>query len=118
MEKKLQVECEVVLASFESNTALRNNDVSGDFCGKFWHLLCLIELEVTGIGHLEKWGSSYTSCLWRNLCKIYFLQETHLNGELESQWKNEWGTEVIFSHESLSAHGFAKVFIMPSLKLC
>lgn len=33
--KKLQVECEVMLASFESNTALRNNDISGDFCRCF-----------------------------------------------------------------------------------
>lgn len=42
--------------------------------------------------------------------KTYFLQETLLNRELESQSKIEWDTEVIFWHQSLSAHGFAILF--------
>ena len=46
-EKKSQVECEVMLASFESNKAPRNNDISANFYRKFWHLLCLLELYVT-----------------------------------------------------------------------
>ena len=44
--KILPVECEVMLASFQSNKAPGNNSNSAKFHRKFWHLLCLIELDL------------------------------------------------------------------------
>ena len=45
-----------------------------------------------------------TWCLKRK-ADIIFLQETHSKIELEKQWKNEWGGEMLYSHGSLNYCG-------------
>ena len=44
---------------------------------------------------------------------ICFLQETHSALESESIWKNEWGTNIYFSHGSHNSRGVAT--LMPML---
>ena len=36
-----------------------------------------------------------------------FLQETHCTSELENTWKQEWGSDIIFSHGSSNSKGVA-----------
>ena len=36
-----------------------------------------------------------------------FLQETHLNKEIETQWRNEWGGKLLCSHGSSNSGGVA-----------
>ena len=36
-----------------------------------------------------------------------FLQETHSCKERETQWKKEWGAEILFSHGHTNARGVA-----------
>ena len=38
---------------------------------------------------------------------MIFLQETHSTVKTETQWKNEWGAELVTSHRSSNAHGVA-----------
>ena len=69
----------------------------------------LISLNVRGISNFQKRRSMFT---WfrRKRADIIFIQETHSKKELESQWKNEWGAELIFSHGSPNARGVAILF--------
>ena len=38
---------------------------------------------------------------------VIFLRETHSKKEIELQWRNEWGTEVLLSHGSPNVRGVA-----------
>ena len=38
---------------------------------------------------------------------IIFLQETHSSEKQEHLWKNEWGSDIIFSHGTSAARGVA-----------
>ena len=38
---------------------------------------------------------------------VIFLQETHSKKEIELQWRNELGTEVLLSHGSPNVRGVA-----------
>ena len=38
---------------------------------------------------------------------FFFLQETHSKSDTETQWKNEWGGEIILSHGSPNSCGVA-----------
>ena len=48
----------------------------------------------------------YTWCKKKNT-DIIFLQETHSTKEVEHQWRNEWGAEIIMSHGSSNSRGVA-----------
>ena len=37
--------------------------------------------------------------------KIFFLQETHSTGEVETQWLSEWGGQIFFSHGTSESKG-------------
>ena len=66
----------------------------------------LISLNTRGISNFQKRRTVFTWCR-RKRADVIFLQETHSKKELESQWRNEWGTEMIFSHGSPNACGVA-----------
>ena len=46
--------------------------------------------------------------LWcrRKKSHLVFLQETHSKKEIETQWRNEWGGKILFSHGSSNSAGF------------
>ena len=48
----------------------------------------------------------FTWCRKRK-ADVIFLQETHSTVKTETQWKNEWGAEIITSHGSSNARGVA-----------
>ena len=48
----------------------------------------------------------FTLCRKRK-ADIIFLQETHPTIKIKTQWKNEWGAEIITSHGSSNARGVA-----------
>jgi len=48
----------------------------------------------------------YTWCKKKN-ADIIFLQETHSTKEVENQWRNVWGAEIIMSHRSSNLPGVA-----------
>ena len=48
----------------------------------------------------------YTLCKKKNT-DVIFLQETHSTKEVENQWRNEWGAEIIMSHRSSNSCGVA-----------
>ena len=47
------------------------------------------------------------TCCRKRKADIIFLQETHSTVKTETQWKNEWGAEIITSHGSSNARGVA-----------
>ena len=65
----------------------------------------LISLNVKGIGNFHKRRAILTWC--RKRADICLLQETHSTEKIENQWKNEWGTELIFCHGSSNSQGVA-----------
>ena len=67
----------------------------------------LVSLNVKGISSFQKRRTMFTWCRKRK-ADIIFLQETHsrlLSIKIETQWKNEWGAEIITSHGSSNASG-------------
>ena len=48
----------------------------------------------------------YTWCKKKNI-DIIFLQEIHSTKEVENQWRNEWGAEIIMSHGDSNSRGVA-----------
>ena len=66
----------------------------------------LISLNTRGISHFQKRRTVFNWCR-RKKADVIFLQETHSKKELESQWRKEWGTEMVFSHGSPNARGVA-----------
>ena len=68
--------------------------------------LKLVSLNVKGISNFHKRKTIYTWCRKKN-ADFSFLQETHSKKELETQWKNEWGAEIIMSHASSNSRGVA-----------
>ena len=68
--------------------------------------LKLVSLNVEGISNFQKRKTIYTSCRKKN-ADFSFLQETHSKEEIETQWKNEWGAEIIMSHGSSNSRGVA-----------
>ena len=68
--------------------------------------LKLVSLNVRGLGDFKKRKMIF---LWakRQKADILLLQETHSTNNLEQQWKNEWGGEIIFSHGTNRARGVA-----------
>ena len=59
--------------------------------------LKFVSLNVKGISNFHKRKTIYTWCRKKN-ADFFFLQETHSKKEVETQWKNEWGAEIIMSH--------------------
>ena len=68
--------------------------------------LRLISLNVRGLSNFKKRRMIYTWCKKKNT-DIIFLQETHSTKEVENQWRNEWGAEIIMSHGSSNSRGVA-----------
>ena len=66
----------------------------------------LVSLNVEGISNLKKKGTIYTWCHSRKV-DIIFLQETHSKKKTEIQWKNEWGSKMLFTHSSSNSCGTA-----------
>ena len=48
--------------------------------------------------------------LQKKKANIIFLQETHSTKEIELIWKNEWGGDILFSHNNSQARGAAILF--------
>ena len=44
------------------------------------------------------------------------MQETHSTKEIENQWRNEWGAEIIMSHGSSNSRGVA-VFMKKGIQV-
>ena len=59
-----------------------------------------------GLGNFRKRRAIYTWCR-KQKADLIFLQETHSTKNSESQWKKEWGSQIIFSHGSAIARGAA-----------
>ena len=68
--------------------------------------LRLISLNVRGLSNFKKRRMIYTWCKKKNT-DIIFLQETHSTKEVENQWRNEWGAEIIMSHGGSNSRGVA-----------
>ena len=66
----------------------------------------LVSLNVKGMSNFQKRRTMFTWCRKRK-AGIIFLQETHSTVITETQWKNEWGAEIITSHGSSNARGVA-----------
>ena len=66
----------------------------------------LISLNTRGISNFQKRRTVFTWCR-KKRADVIFLQETHSKKEIELQWRNEWGTEMILSHGSPNARGVA-----------
>ena len=66
----------------------------------------LISLNVRGINNFQKRRTMFLWCR-RKKAQIVFLQETHSKKEVETQWKNEWGGKIFFSHGSSNSAGVA-----------
>ena len=64
----------------------------------------VVSLNVKGISNFQKRRTMFTWCRKRK-ADIIFLQETHSTVKTETQWKNEWGAEIITSHGSSNACG-------------
>ena len=59
----------------------------------------LVSLNVRGISNFLKRRMIFTWCR-KQKTDFFFLQETHSKSDTETQWKNEWGGEIILSHEA------------------
>ena len=68
----------------------------------------IISLNVRGLGDYTKRRSIFNH--YRDRCKILLLQETHSCVEKETQWRNEWGGRILFSHGDTNARGVAILF--------
>ena len=68
--------------------------------------LKLLSLNVRGLGNFRKHRAIYTWCR-KQKADLIFLQETHSTKTTESQWKKEWGSQILFSHASANARGVA-----------
>ena len=68
--------------------------------------LKLVSLNVKGISNFKKRRTMFTSCRKRK-ADIIFLQETHSTIKTDTQWKNEWGAQIITCHGSSNARGVA-----------
>ena len=66
----------------------------------------LISLNRRGISNFQKQRTVFIWCR-KKRADVIFLQETHSKKEIELQWRNEWGTEVLLSHGSPNARGVA-----------
>ena len=69
----------------------------------------LVSLNVKGISNFKKRRTMFTWCRKRK-ADIIFLQETHSTIKTDSQWKNEWGAEIITCHGSSNSRGVAILF--------
>ncbi|CAH3032039.1 unnamed protein product, partial [Porites evermanni] len=61
---------------------------------------------VRGISNFLKRRMIFTWCR-KQKTDFFFLQETHSKSDTETQWKNEWGGEIILSHGSPNSCGVA-----------
>ena len=68
--------------------------------------LKFVSLNVKGISNFHKRKTIYTWCRKKN-AHFFLLQERHSKKEVETQWKNEWGAEIIMSHGSSNSRGVA-----------
>ena len=66
----------------------------------------IILLNVKGQSNFKKRRTMFTWCRKRN-ADITFLQETHSTLQTMTQWKNEWGAELITCHGSSNSRGVA-----------
>ena len=66
----------------------------------------LVSLNVKGSSKFQKRRTMFTWCRKRKADIISF-QKTHSTVITETQWKNEWGAEIIRSHGSSNARGVA-----------
>ena len=64
----------------------------------------LVSLNVKGLSNFKKRRTMFTWCRKRK-AYIIFLQETHSTIKTDTQWKNEWGADIITSHGSSNARG-------------
>lgn len=54
----------------------------------------LVSLNVKGISNFLKRRTMFTWCRKRK-ADIMFLQETHSTEKTDTQWKNEWGADIL-----------------------
>ena len=66
----------------------------------------IVSLNIKGSSNFQKRRTMFTWCRKRK-ADIIFLQETHSAVKTETQWKNEWGADIITSHGSSNARGVA-----------
>ena len=66
----------------------------------------LVSLNVRGISNFLKRRMIFTWCR-KQKTDFFFLQETHSKSDTETQWKNEWGGEIILLHGSPNSCGVA-----------
>ena len=75
----------------------------------------VLSLNVCGIRDNVKRRSIFSYLKDQNAL-FYFLQETFSDINDKAVWKNEWGSEIIFSHGSHHSKGVC-ILISPSLQL-
>ena len=66
----------------------------------------LLSLNVRGLSNFKKRRAIFSWCR-KQKADLIFLQETHSCKERETQWKKEWGAEILFSHGHTNARGVA-----------
>ena len=66
----------------------------------------LVSLNVRGVNNFLKRRMIFRWCR-KQKTDFTFLQETHSKSDTETQWKNEWGGEIILSHGSPNSCGVA-----------
>ena len=66
----------------------------------------LVSLNERAISNFLKRRMIFTWCR-KQKTDFFFLQETHSKSDTETQWKNEWGGEIILSHGSPNSCGVA-----------
>ena len=66
----------------------------------------LVSVNVRGINNFLKRRMIFRWCR-KQKTDFIFLQETHSKSDTETQWKNEWGGEIILSHGSPNSCGVA-----------
>ena len=71
--------------------------------------LCIGSLNARGLNNARKRKSIFQWAM-KNKFDVFFVQETYSNIDIESQWKNEWGGEIIFSHGTNHSKGSMIMF--------
>ena len=64
----------------------------------------LTSRNVKGVSKFAKRKTIFTWC-WKRKSDIYFVQESHSTGKTETQWKHEWGAELLTCHDFFNSRG-------------
>ena len=69
--------------------------------------IAVASFNVRGIRERQKRRTVFRHLHLKYPKHVVCIQETHSSPEIEQQWRNEWGSEVIFSHGSVLVAGVA-----------